>query len=160
MNTDSGRALQLRQKKLPMRPRSLIGTGLGIITAMAAVLYTTGLADTYWPHDIARTLENKEWYLWSLLLIFCHFIGGALGGGTAAAIIREKSSRLHFVVATGLLTIGALQIIGEWGHPFRFFWSMILLLATLAGVLVGWLMVMRLMFYMGRRRSEKGTESG
>lgn len=124
-----------------MTARLALGTALGIVAGVAGVLGSTAIAEACWPDDIARTLGNGKWYLWAASLLFCHLAGGTVGGATAAAIIRQRESKAVWVVLAGLFVIGASQIIGEWGHPFRFFWSLILLFIATGGAFLGWRVV-------------------
>lgn len=117
--------------------RSALAILFGAVITVFSVLGATATVTYLWPQHVVRTVKNPEWLVWAFLLALCHLSGGILGGYTTAVIAKHAPVRDALIVGVIVLLYLLFQIAGEWGHPFRFYWSLILGLLTVAGVVLG-----------------------
>ena len=117
--------------------RRILSILVGFLVLLASVFILTMVLETVWPSSVARTLKSPIWFVWALLLAIVHALCGALSGYIATAVSRESRLLVGYLLSGVTFVYLVLQILGEWGHPFRFFWNLVLIGITVAGVVVG-----------------------
>lgn len=117
--------------------RTLAGVVLGFAAAIGIALLATSAADAVWPSTAARTGGSAAWFVWLLIVGLAHLVGGFTGGRILRLLTVSPTPSSRVLLLAAVLAVGLLQLIGDWGHPSRFWTQMALLAVALLGVLWG-----------------------